>query len=129
MLIVIDTLPVLIHCSGGKDRTGVVCALILALLEVPQEQIVEDYMLSYELFTRTADLNRQSEAQIYDSAKAELLSPEALLPIYAVDPDYLHSSFSAITELYGGLEGFYTAALGLTQEEISTIRSVLTAQM
>lgn len=125
LLTVIDTLPVLIHCSGGKDRTGVVCALILALLEVPQEHIVEDYMLSYELFTRTADLNRQSESQVYDSAKAESLSREALLPIYAVDPDYLHSSFSAITELYGSLEGFYAAALGLTQKEIGAIRSAL----
>lgn len=125
LLTVIEGLPVLIHCSGGKDRTGVVCALILALLEVPQEQIVDDYMLSYELFTRTVDLNRQSDAQVYDSTTTEPLSPEVLLPIYAVDPDYLHSSFSAITELYGSLEGFYTSALNLTEKEICAIRSML----
>ena len=33
------------HCSAGKDRTGVLSALILAFLGVPDETIVEDYAL------------------------------------------------------------------------------------
>lgn len=38
--------PVLFHCAAGKDRTGVVAALLLALLDVPDDDIVEDYLLS-----------------------------------------------------------------------------------
>ncbi|MBU6954238.1 tyrosine-protein phosphatase [Hahella sp. HN01] len=38
--------PLLIHCTAGKDRTGVVVALILALIDVPQDVIVEEYLLS-----------------------------------------------------------------------------------
>jgi protein-tyrosine phosphatase len=40
------SLPAVFHCSAGKDRTGVLSALILAFLGVPDETIVEDYALS-----------------------------------------------------------------------------------
>jgi protein-tyrosine phosphatase len=38
--------PVIIHCSAGKDRTGIVSALLLELLGVPRKQVVSEYMLS-----------------------------------------------------------------------------------
>lgn len=38
--------PAVMHCSAGKDRTGVLSALVLAFLGVPDETIVEDYALS-----------------------------------------------------------------------------------
>jgi protein-tyrosine phosphatase len=41
-------LPAVFHCSAGKDRTGVVAALVLGFLRVPREVIVDDYTLSGE---------------------------------------------------------------------------------
>ncbi len=41
-----DNVPVLIHCAHGKDRTGVMVALILGCLDVDGETIAEDYSLS-----------------------------------------------------------------------------------
>jgi len=38
--------PVVVHCAAGKDRTGLVVALMLRLAEVPLEAIIEDYVLS-----------------------------------------------------------------------------------
>ncbi|MGK7874930.1 MAG: tyrosine-protein phosphatase [Xenococcaceae cyanobacterium] len=38
--------PVLIHCTSGKDRTGVVIAAILKIMGVPDEAIIEEYLLS-----------------------------------------------------------------------------------
>lgn len=38
--------PVVVHCAAGKDRTGLVAALVLRLVGVPHEAIVEDYVLS-----------------------------------------------------------------------------------
>ena len=40
--------PYLIHCNEGKDRAGFVAALLEALGGAEAEEIVEDYMLSYE---------------------------------------------------------------------------------
>ena len=37
---------VVVHCHGGKDRTGIVVALLLSLAGVPRETVVEDYALS-----------------------------------------------------------------------------------
>ena len=38
--------PILVHCASGKDRTGVVVAVLLLTLSVPREVIVEEYLLS-----------------------------------------------------------------------------------
>lgn len=47
--------PVIIHCTAGKDRTGVVSALLLELLGVPRKQIVEEYLLSATTGSVSAD--------------------------------------------------------------------------
>jgi protein tyrosine/serine phosphatase len=38
--------PVLVHCSHGKDRTGLVCALVLSVAGASDEEILADYALS-----------------------------------------------------------------------------------
>jgi protein-tyrosine phosphatase len=50
-----DSLPAVMHCSAGKDRTGVLSALVLAFLGVPDETIVEDYALSGAAMARLLD--------------------------------------------------------------------------
>ena len=42
-------LPLLVHCSAGKDRTGLLVALVLSVLGTPRERIVADYALTGEL--------------------------------------------------------------------------------
>jgi len=41
--------PVLIHCTAGKDRTGIICAVLLSALGVPDDIVVRDYAVT-ELF-------------------------------------------------------------------------------
>jgi protein-tyrosine phosphatase len=41
-----DNLPTLIHCHAGKDRTGIVVAIVLEMIGVPRPLIVEDYELT-----------------------------------------------------------------------------------
>jgi protein-tyrosine phosphatase len=73
----VDALPAVIHCSAGKDRTGVLSALILAFLGVPDEVIAEDYALS---------------ASAMDDLMAKLKSeyPEAVDAVERFAPAILH---------------------------------------
>ncbi|MFT3893284.1 MAG: tyrosine-protein phosphatase [Anaerolineales bacterium] len=43
-------LPVLFHCTAGKDRTGFAAALLLRVLGVPQETVMKDYLLTNDYF-------------------------------------------------------------------------------
>jgi protein tyrosine/serine phosphatase len=47
-----DETPLIVHCTGGKDRTGVGSALILTALGVPRDTIVTDYAMTHTLFVR-----------------------------------------------------------------------------
>jgi len=42
-------IPALIHCTGGKDRTGFVSAIIQLLVGVPYESVINDYLVSNQL--------------------------------------------------------------------------------
>jgi protein-tyrosine phosphatase len=39
--------PVYVHCTSGRDRTGVVIAAVLLALDVPRDVVAEEYMLSH----------------------------------------------------------------------------------
>ena len=56
--------PILIHCTHGKDRTGVISALILACLGVPEEGILKDYSAS-EYLGGTALCTQDLKVYIY----------------------------------------------------------------
>ena len=58
--------PYLIHCVEGKDRTGFVCALAEALAGASYEEIVDDYMLSYENYY---GITEESDPESYDAIK------------------------------------------------------------
>ncbi len=60
-----DSLPAIVHCTAGKDRTGIVIALLLSLLGVPDETIARDYHATdhflagefYQVILRRAEEN------------------------------------------------------------------------
>jgi protein-tyrosine phosphatase len=72
-------LPALVHCAAGKDRTGIVIALVLALLGVPDELIGADYSLSsvYLEPDSTAVIGRLKANGLGGIVAAELLSSPA----------------------------------------------------
>ena len=56
--------PCLIHCLEGKDRTGFVCALLLALADASAQEIIDDYMTTY---TNYYKLTKQSDPKKYEA--------------------------------------------------------------
>ena len=120
--------PTNVHCSAGKDRAGWASALILRALGVPEETVMEDYLLSNDYLAAS---NEDTLAQVrtvvagvqgVPEDDVDLSNLEALLE---VRPEYLQAALDAVDEQYGSFEAYLTDGLGLTQEEIDALRDHL----
>ena len=128
--IVKGELPLLFHCSAGKDRTGITAALILSLLRVPREIIFDDYAVTEQL----VDFEKVLVARALQEGRAEAaghhgmtaLAPELRVPLLRSDPDYLQAAFDAIEERHGSVETFAEAVLGVDAAMANRLRLVLT---
>ncbi|HTZ07552.1 MAG TPA: tyrosine-protein phosphatase [Acidimicrobiales bacterium] len=62
-------LPAVFHCSAGKDRTGILAALVLAFLGVPRAAIVDDYALSAEAMVALLERLKREYAESADEVE------------------------------------------------------------
>jgi hypothetical protein len=97
--------PLVFHCFAGKDRTGILTALVLGLLGVADEDISADYALSRAAMHRLLEwLRSQSESDI------PLLESIATA-IVAADPETMAAFLSGFRAAHGSFDA-YAAALG-----------------
>jgi protein-tyrosine phosphatase len=118
-----ENLPLVFHCSAGKDRAGIGAALLLKVLGVPEETIIADYSLSNRNFaTIQADL-----AQNERLARTRI-SADDLQMVSVADPDWLRGLFRYVEAVYGSVEGYLREAAGVDEETLSRLRTMLLAQ-
>lgn len=122
-----QALPVLIHCSGGKDRTGITCALILWTLGVERGLIEEDYLLSQTLYSDRIGAN-SSIPQALDHMKNENWSTEAIRTIFSVNADFLNSALDYLEATYGNADRFAVQGLAMTDDQLSSLKHSLVQQ-
>ena len=110
---------VLWHCSAGKDRTGLGAALLLTALGADRRTILEDYML-------TNDYCRGRHEAIYQKLLAQGFTKEQSLTaagiMEGVSEDLLLKAFAAIEADNGTAEGYLKNQLGLTEDDLETLR-------
>jgi protein-tyrosine phosphatase len=106
-------LPVLIHCTAGKDRTGLACSLILQTLGVPFEAVMQEYLITNDyLHEFTAHmLNRLKFVMLFG------LSRRRFLPLFDARSEYLLAAFDQMDRTYGSVEGYLRAGLGLSDKD------------
>ena len=119
-----ESCPVLVHCSAGKDRTGVVCALILSALGVDRQTIIEDYLLTTRYYDSEKAWARLS-SQIIDFSMAQGWTKETLGPVFGVERAYLDAAFAVIDTAHGSVDAFLTDAVGLKPATLEKIRAHL----
>jgi len=110
-----ETAPVVVHCASGKDRTGIVAALVLALLGVSEVDIVADFALTGLATERLVAAWRAD-------------NPDRTLrwPGYAQAPAELMSLFLGdLATRYGSVRGYVTDRLGVGDELIGAMRANL----
>jgi protein-tyrosine phosphatase len=120
-------LPILVHCAAGKDRTGIAIALLLALLDVPHETIIEDYLL-----TNTCDVLeftlRQYHAQQGAAAgdhPLETMPDNIRRVLFAAHADYLQAAFDQIARGHGDMHEYLRKELGVDEAMRSKVQAAL----
>lgn len=103
--------PVLYHCSAGKDRTGIISALILSILNVDRQVIVDDFMLS-NYYRRGRAEKTLGKAKLGRIIKPKL-NMDAIEVLSTVDESFINATFNAIDSTYGGIEPFIENELGI----------------
>lgn len=115
-------LPLLIHCSAGKDRTGFVSAILLDLLGVAREDVVADYLASADRLDAAAVV----AAELLVREHAPEADAGALASIVGVDASYLEESFAAIAAAHCSIRA-YLAEAGAGDELIEAVQAQLLA--
>lgn len=111
--------PILFHCSAGKDRTGIGAALILLALNVSEEEIVKDYMLTNEYRKPLIDaLINKNKDKIKQNPKYE----EVYRAFEGVLETSIRISLDSIKERFGTYENYFEQQLGLTSDDLDELR-------
>jgi protein-tyrosine phosphatase len=112
-----ERLPLLYHCSGGKDRAGWMTAIVLTALGVPRELVLRDYLLSND-FHRTGYVKLR-----LDLVKTGIVAdPELLRPIMEQSATYLGAAFEEADRRYGTFGDFLTRGLGVSDSLLGELR-------
>lgn len=111
--------PVIFHCTAGKDRTGMITAIILSFLGVPDEEIVQDYTLSANVYAQMND-----HKAMVGALSQRSLNPKTFL---GAPPQVMRDTLEAIREDYGSVEGYMTW-IGFGPEKQEQLRKALTEE-
>lgn len=113
-----DVLPAVFHCAAGKDRTGVLAAFVLSILDVPNEIICADYGITELGMKRLIEW-------------AKIKQPELAESYANIHPRFAASDPRAMAEILKGLEKKYGSTqnylreIGVTEETFSSLRNSL----
>jgi protein-tyrosine phosphatase len=117
-----ENLPLLIHCSAGKDRTGVVASLIQLVLGVSIETAMEDYLKTNgNLNTYTEDIFRKLSKLGYFGIPWKKLYG----PLFAARSDFLDAAFAQVKEEFGAVDEWLRRGLAFSEKDKLALATVL----
>ena len=110
----------LFHCTQGKDRTGTGAMLILSALGVDEETIMQDYLLTNVFNAPLIEKERQMLSQ-YNLTEEEMNTYLSVMD--QVNPAYMQNALDWLKKEYGSVTGYITTELGVTQDDIETLKA------
>jgi protein-tyrosine phosphatase len=115
--------PVLMHCTAGKDRTGVLVALLLLFVGVPLDAVIGDYLRS-EAFGR----NLRASGSLAPALGATFgFAPDqgTVDALIGVDTEFLMAALAPVDGIWGSVDGYF-ASVGVDSDRRAELRSILT---
>jgi len=106
--------PIAFYCTAGKDRTGIISAIILAALGVDDEDIIEDYSLSANVYAEMNDHKAMVGALSQRSLDAKTF--------LGAPPEVMRETLKNINEKWGSVEG-YLDWIGFDEEDRKQLKA------
>jgi len=114
-----DAVPAVFHCHGGKDRTGVVAAVLLLALGVDRETVLDDYEATRRY--RRPEHQQDSLANLL----ANGVSPEAAVSVLGTPRSAMAAAVDTLDGVYGGVERYLVEVAALAPTELAALRDGL----
>ncbi|CAD0090558.1 unnamed protein product [Aureobasidium mustum] len=113
--------PCIIHCTAGKDRTGVIVAILYLLCSVPSNTVAKEYSLTDTGLQHLVPLF--TERLLKNPALKD--NEEGVKNMISAQPEKMAATIEMIQNVYGGAEGYVRDVVGLNDEQIAQIRKNL----
>ncbi len=111
-----ENLPVLLHCTAGKDRTGVSTAFLLSVLGVSRDIIEADYLLT------NLDTERQADFIESTVGYPEGYDREKMISIAGVPRDAMKDFLDGVESKWGSVIE-YLQKIGVTKDQMDLVRN------
>src|SRR4029453_151045 len=121
------SVPLVVHCAAGKDRTGVAIAVLLCALDVSRQTAIEDYLLTndagdFEHFLRT---RHDTQFGLTDIHHPLLSMPDDIRRVlFSADAEFLQAAFESIEKL-GGIDVYLERTVGVTDKVRTAVAAAL----
>ena len=108
-----DNLPAVVHCSAGKDRTGILAALVLGILGVSENDIIEDYTTTNQV--KTEIIHRLSTVPGYEHVQSRPAT------YFQAHPKVMEGLLAEIQDVYGNAVS-YVRVQGVSEWTIAQLQ-------
>lgn len=116
-----EHLPALIHCTGGRDRTGFVTALIQLLAGVPKAAVLEEYLLTNAYYGERVE----KFIRLLRALTLYQVTPERMRHIMLVRREFLEEVLEEMTQTWGTVENYLVDGCGMERETLLAFRARL----
>lgn len=114
-----DAMPAVFHCAVGKDRTGLVAALLLTWLGVDRETVLDDFELS------DAHVGQGQRDELVRRMADRGIGPEAAAGILGASRESMRDTLHELDTRYGGADDYLHGYCGVDHETLTTLRRLL----
>lgn len=113
--------PMLMHCTAGKDRTGIAAAILLRVLGVPEDTVIADYTLTNHYFQQIFTITRDNLHRLSTFG----LKLDDVQPLLVANAETLRFTLNYLKAYYGSVEGYLEQVAGLESSVLDALKAAL----
>jgi len=117
-LAVSENLPLVFHCTGGKDRAGTCAALLLLALGVPEQTVIEDHQMSNECIAPMLP-------RVFARMESLGVEPSKVAPYFSAPRECVLALTDHVRKTYGSAENYFRTKAGVDEETLRIVKEQL----